>query len=189
MTGVQTCALPISYTTGVGSTWLISMQHYLPANSCNGNNGGFAQWIRGGVVDMCFGGHIHMTQVLSAPRCVGSQTGSGCVGAMMPVVDVSGYTYLNDDPMVECNAPTWATANGYSTAYSGVDLSASCPGCTRSVLNSWNKDNTLTGPRFRSYAKIVLTAHSLTGSIIDGTGATVCDALAPTQCATWSLSK
>jgi hypothetical protein len=182
----QEVALRPALTGGVGSTWLLTIGHYLPANSGNGNNGGVARWALNSAVDMSIGGHMHIAQVLQSPRCIGSGCSAG--STTIPVIDVSSYTAMAFDPLSSYNPSGWTA--GAPPGPVGVALSASCPGCTRSVLNGYNLDGTnSTGNHFRSYLKLTLTAHSLTWRMIDNTGATVCDYTTPSQCAAGSLTK
>ncbi len=175
------CALSGGTGAGCGgsgalaATWIVTTQHYMPANSCS--FGGIAPWAMNSAVDMSLAGHTHLAQYIVSPRCGGSGctnvTGPGGTTSI-PVLDVSSYTYMTNDPMNECSP-----------------LSTYCPGCTRPVLNSASLNTTgdKLGIPFRSYVKMILTPHTLTWSMIDNNGKLVCDYVNTGTCAAGVLTK
>lgn len=161
------CALSAGTGAGCGgsgalaSQWVITTQHYCPANSCT--VAGIAPWAMNAGVDLSLCGHTHLDQEIFSPRCGGSGctnvTGPGGATSI-PVLDGSGYTWETDDPMNEC-----------------IPLSPDCPGCTRPVLNSANL-NTLNdglGTLQISYIRLTITQHSLAWVAINNNGQVVKD--------------
>ncbi len=163
---VQEMALrPALNTPGLGSVWTITAQHYLPRNSCLGY--GMASFALGSAVDAAFAGHTHLTQVMMAPQCIGS----ACTSTKnVPVMDMSGYTWMTDDPVSECTFSAGA-------------------GAQRLVLNGSSLNGGGGPAPQRTYGLLTVTTDTMSFALYDQHNNIVTDMTDPTSAAVWTLTK